>query len=467
MNAAQSFVDGKRVLVLGLGESGLSMAQWLSRHGARVRVADTRATPPGLDELRADVSEAELRLGDLEAGLLDGVDLLALSPGLPTDEPVVRQARARGIPVVGDIELFARALPETDRPKLIAITGTNGKTTVATLVAAMCRAAGHDCELAGNVSPAVLTALMAHEAAQRTPDVWVLELSSFQLESTSTLAADAATVLNVTEDHLDRHGTMADYAEAKSRIYYGGGAQIINREDRYCRGMEIPGRKRISFGLDAAPDNDDFGLVRLSGEIWLAQGTTPLLPVREMRLEGMHNAANALAALALCRAIGLPFQPLIETLKSFGGLSHRVERVAEAQGVVYYDDSKGTNVGATVAALRGFARQFVGRNARVVLIAGGEGKGQDFRPLSEAVEGITRAVILIGRDAPALRAALRDSDVPLFDAPDMTAAVRQARQCAQGGDVVLLSPACASLDMYRNYKHRGEVFRQAVREVTQ
>src|SRR5690606_32118790 len=278
MNAAQSFVDGKRVLVLGLGESGLSMAQWLSRHGARVRVADTRATPPGLDELRADVSEAELRLGDLEAGLLDGVDLLALSPGLPTDEPVVRQARARGIPVVGDIELFARALPETDRPKLIAITGTNGKTTVATLVAAMCRAAGHDCELAGNVSPAVLTAVMAHEAAQRTPDVWVLELSSFQLESTSTLAADAATVLNVTEDHLDRHGTMADYAEAKSRIYYGGGAQIINREDRYCRGMEIPGRKRISFGLDAAPDNDDFGLVRLSGEIWLAQGTTPLLP---------------------------------------------------------------------------------------------------------------------------------------------------------------------------------------------
>lgn len=467
MSAPHPFVDGKQVLVLGLGESGLSMAQWLARHGARVRVADSRATPPGLSELRASVAQADVRLGAFDDALLEDIDLLALSPGLSIDEPLVRQAQAHGIPVVGDIELFARALAQAKRSQVLAVTGTNGKTTVATLTAEMCRAAGRDCEVAGNISPAALTALMAREDAGATPDIWVLELSSFQLETTSTLAPDAATVLNVTEDHLDRHPTMADYAEAKSRIFHGSGAQILNREDQYSIAMAIPGRKRISFGLDAAPDSDDFGLVNVAGETWLAQGTTPLLPVHEMRLEGMHNAANALAALALCRAIGLPLQPLIETLKRFTGLSHRVERVGEVNGVVYYDDSKGTNVGATVAALRGFARQFAGRNARAVLIAGGDGKGQDFAPLRAAVESVARAVVLIGRDAPLLRSTLQNSGVPLYDARDMSEAVRKASELAQRDDVVLLSPACASLDMYRNYKHRGEVFRAAVQELTQ
>ena len=466
MASAHPFVDGKRVLVLGLGESGLSMAQWLACHGARVRVADSRAEPPGLGELRATVKDADLRLGAFDEALLDDIQMLALSPGLSPKEPVVRQACARGIPVVGDIELFARALPQLERPKIIAVTGTNGKTTVTSLAGAMCAAAGRDCEVAGNIGPAALTALMRREDAGRQPEVWVLELSSFQLETTSTLAPDAATVLNVTEDHLDRHGSMADYADAKSRIFYGGGAQVLNREDRYSLAMAIPGRKRITFGLDAAPDSDDFGLLRLAGETWLAQGTTPLLPVRDMRLEGLHNAANALAALGLCRAIGLPFKPLLETLKTFGGLPHRVERVAEAEQVVYYDDSKGTNVGATVAALNGFARQFAGTPRKVVLIAGGEGKGQDFGPLRPAVAEVVRAVVLIGRDATALRAALAGSGVPLVDAADMDEAVRRAREFACAGDVVLLSPACASLDMYRNYKHRGEAFRAALERVT-
>ncbi len=465
MSAAHSFVNGKRVLVLGLGESGLSMAQWLSRHGARVRVADSRTTPPGLDELRTTARDAELCLGAFDETLLEDIDLVALSPGLSTDEPVVRAARARGVPVCGDIELFARALPGEERPKVIAITGTNGKTTVTALVGAMCRAAGLDCEVAGNIGPAALSASMAREDAQRQPEVWVLELSSFQLETTDTLAPDVATVLNVTEDHLDRHASMADYAEAKSRIFYGGGTQVLNREDPYSMGMAIPGRRRVTFGLSAAPDSDDFGLINVSGELSLAQGTTPLLPIREMRLEGLHNAANALAAIALARAIGLPFAPLIETLRTFRGLPHRVERVAEVNGVVFYDDSKGTNVGSTVAALDGFSRQLAAQHAKVVLIAGGDGKGQDFQPLLASVANAARAVILIGRDAPLLRQVLSHSDVPMIDARDMEEAVKKSVEMAERGDVVLLSPACASLDMYRNYKHRGAVFCAAVEKL--
>ncbi len=464
MDAGLSFVEGKRVLVLGLGESGLSMAQWLARQGAQVRVADSRVAPPGLGELRATVEEADLRFGPFDESLLEGIDWIALSPGLSVNEPVVRAARTRGLAVMGDIELFARALAGAQpRPKIVAVTGTNGKTTVTALVGAMCRTAGVDVEVAGNISPAALAALMACEDAGRMPEVWVLELSSFQLETTDTLAPDVATVLNISEDHLDRHGTLADYAEAKSRIFFGGGAQVINREDAYSRGMAIPGRRKASFGLDAAPESDDFGLVNVSGDLCLAQGMTPLLPLREMRLEGLHNAANALAALALARAIGLPFAPLIDTLRKFAGLPHRVERVAEYQGVVFYDDSKGTNVGSTVAALRGFTRQLQARGGKVALIAGGDGKGQDFSPLREAVEAGARGVVLIGRDAPSIRAVLADDDdVQLIDAPDMDEAVRQAFAMARAGDVVLLSPACASLDMYRNYKHRGDVFRAAV-----
>jgi UDP-N-acetylmuramoylalanine--D-glutamate ligase len=303
---------------------------------------------------------------------------------------------------------------------------------------------------------------MKREEMGRMPEAWVLELSSFQLQSTDSLAASAATVLNLSEDHLDRHADMAEYAHAKARIFFGGGAQVLNREDSYSRAMQIPGRLVFSFALDPAPTSEDFGLLKLKNEFWLAQGTTPLMPVAEMKLAGLHNAANALAALALTHAIGLPLAPLLDTLRRFGGLPHRVERAGEVDGVLFYDDSKGTNVGSTVAALEGFARQFAGSEQKVVLIAGGEGKGQNFAPLQNAIARSARAVVLIGRDAPLIRAAIADCGVAIIDAVDMQDAVRKARDLSETGDVVLLSPACASFDMFKNYGHRGDMFCAAV-----
>lgn len=466
MNYDTTFVAGRNALVLGLGESGLSMAQWLTRHGARVRVADSRTSPPELPALRESLPQADVRTGAFDNGLLEGIDLLALSPGLSIKEPVVREARARGVDIAGDVELFARALPREGGPQVVAITGTNGKTTVTALTGAMCAVAGKDAVVAGNISPAVLAALMHCEDEGRSPEVWVLELSSFQLESTESLAPTVAAMLNLTEDHLDRHADMAEYADAKARIFAGGGAQVLNRDDPFSIGMFLPDRRAFSFGLDSALHADDFGLLRVREEYWLAQGMTPLLPVSEMKLEGLHNAANALAALALTRAIGLPMDSCLDALKHFKGLPHRVERVEVVKGVVYYDDSKGTNVGSTVAALDGFAREFADSARRVVLIAGGDGKGQDFTPLAKAARGCVRAVILIGRDAPLLRVALADSGAALHDAENMDEAVRYAHANAQPGDAVLLSPACASLDMFKNYKHRGEVFRAAVEGLT-
>ena len=320
------------------------------------------------------------------------------------ETPVIREARARGLEVVGDIELFARFLAGHPGARLLAITGTNGKSTVTAVAGSMCRTAGVDCEVAGNISPAALTALMRRLDAGSLPDVWVLELSSFQLESTVSLRADAGAVLNISADHLDRYPDLAAYAAAKSRIFAGDGVQVLNRDDPASRAMRAAGRRVVTFGLDAALDPEDFGLLKVFGEHWLAKGATPLVAVRELRLAGLHNAANALAALALCRAIGLPLAPLIDALRSFAGLPHRVERVAEVGGVVFYDDSKGTNVGSTVAALSGFGRQLNGSGGKVVLIAGGDGKQQDFAPLAAAVAGAARAVVLIGRDAHADRA---------------------------------------------------------------
>ena len=330
-------------------------------------------------------------------------------------------ARARGLEVVGDVELFARFLAEQGGAqggaqggtRVIAITGTNGKSTVTALAGAMCRAAAVDCEVAGNISPAVLAALGARLDAGRLPEAWVVELSSFQLETTASLHPSAATVLNVSPDHLDRYPDVAAYAAAKARIFAGGGVQVLNRDDPATMGMRLAGQRVVTFGLNPAPDHDDFGLLRVFGELWLAMGATPLMPVRDMQLAGLHNAANALAALALCRAIGLPLAPLLDALRNFAGLPHRVERVGEIGGVTFYDDSKGTNVGSTVAALAGFGRQLNGSGGKVVLIAGGDGKQQDFAPLAGAVAGAARAVVLIGRDAPAIERALavhRDAD---------------------------------------------------------
>ncbi|MEN3112425.1 UDP-N-acetylmuramoyl-L-alanine--D-glutamate ligase [Uliginosibacterium paludis] len=449
-------------LVLGLGESGLAMARWLTRKGVALRVADSRPNPPGLDVLRAQCPDAEVICGPFGEGLLDGVTRVALSPGLSVDAPLVVQARARGIDVTGEIELFVEALEdlgERQRCRLLAITGTNGKTTTTTLAGVLAGAAGRDAMVAGNISPAALDALMQRLDQGRLPEVWVLELSSFQLETTRALNADAAAVLNVTDDHLDRHGSMQGYAAAKAAVFAGAPAQVLNRQDVFSIAMRRAGLAQHSFGLDAPAAAGDFGLVRHAGERWLAEGSALLMPAAEVPLAGDHNLANVLAALALCRAIDLPMRPMLEAIRGFAGLPHRVEKVAERHdGVVFYDDSKGTNVGATLAALQGLGR-------RVVLIAGGDGKGQDFTPLRDAFRDHARAVVLIGRDARIIEAQTRDSGVEFVFAESMDEAVLAADRLASPGEAVLLSPACASMDMFRNYAHRAEVFVAAVRRL--
>lgn len=446
---------GRKALVLGLGDTGLSMAKWLARRGASVRVADTRAAPPRLSALNDALPSVPAVCGPFRAETFAGADLIAISPGVPLADPQVRRAVAAGARVLGDVELFARAATGV---RIIAVTGTNGKTTVTALAGSMARAAGSDCEVAGNIGPAVLDALMRREDSGKAPELWVLELSSFQLETTDSLAATAATVLNLSEDHLDRYGGMDEYAAAKARIFAGGGLQVLNRNDPRSFSMALPGRRTVTFGLDAPRAGDDWGLVERGGELWLAQGGNAVLRVAEMKLAGLHNAANALAALALCRGLDLPLSPLLKALREFKGLPHRVELVGEAQGVRWYDDSKGTNVGSTVAALAGLARG----GAKVVLIAGGDGKGQDFSPLKNAVARSARALVLIGRDAPLIEAAVEGSGVPVLPAGSMEGAVALAGEAARPHDAVLLSPACASFDMFRDYKHRGEVFRLAV-----
>jgi UDP-N-acetylmuramoylalanine--D-glutamate ligase len=456
-------LHGRSLLVLGLGESGLAMARWCDRQGARVRVLDTRAAPPYLGELTRTVPAAEFVSGPMNEGfdksLLAGVDLLALSPGLSAGLMAVLHARAGGIPVIGEIELFAWGLGSLgvrESSRVIAITGTNGKTTTTALTGHLCRAAGRTAGVAGNISPAALTALMAFQDEGRLPEVWVLELSSFQLETLASLNADAATVLNISDDHLDRYIDLDDYATAKVRIFAGDGVQVLNRQDPRVKRMALPGRRLISFGLDAPGDEADFGLRENRGESWIVQGERFLLPVAELPISGLHNAANAMAALALCSGIGFDAVTLLPALRDFRGLPHRVERVADIAGVTYYDDSKGTNVGATVAALEGLGRP-------VVVILGGDGKGQDFSPLKAAVARHGRAAVLIGRDGPTIGAAIDGCGVPVLAAGDMAEAVNLAAAQARPGDAVLLSPACASFDMFRNYEHRAQVFVEAVR----
>ncbi|GAB4178989.1 MAG: UDP-N-acetylmuramoyl-L-alanine--D-glutamate ligase [Rhodocyclaceae bacterium] len=452
-------LSGRRALVLGLGESGLAMARWLARRGARVRVADTRVEPPFAQELRHAAAGVEIVSGPFSDALLDGVDLLGLSPGLAPGQAPIVAARARGIEVVGEIELFARALIELGwraHTKVLAVTGTNGKTTVTSMLGEMCRSAGLTAAVAGNISPAALTVLMRCLDQGRPPRAWVMELSSFQLETMRSLAPDAAVVLNVSDDHLDRYRDLAEYAATKARIFRGAKAQVLNRQDARVMAMRGEGRRVLSFGLDAPPGEEDVGIIRRGGRRFLAQGAQALMPVSALALAGAHNVANAAAALAMCRAIGLPAGPLAEALSSFCGLPHRVERIARIGGVAFYDDSKGTNVGATLAALTGLGR-------KVALIAGGEGKGQDFSPLAPALARHARAVVLIGRDAPIIERAIAASGVPVFHAADMKAAVERAWASVGRGEAVLLSPACASFDMFRNYAHRAEVFADAVR----
>ncbi|OAK90678.1 UDP-N-acetylmuramoylalanine--D-glutamate ligase [Ralstonia pseudosolanacearum] len=479
------------VLVLGLGESGLAMARWCARHGARVRVADTREAPANLPALRAHVPDAEFIGGPFAPSLLEGVALVAISPGLsPLDAAVAALldgARERAVPVWGEIELFARALAglklaQGYAPRVLAITGTNGKTTTTALAGALVQRAGKTVGVAGNISPSALDKLTECVDAGTLPDVWVLELSSFQLETTHTLDADAATILNITQDHLDWHGSMAAYAAAKGRIFGAGTVRVLNRQDAEV--MAFAGKRGgdVTFGTDEPATPEALGLLRDGGIPWIVLAeaddddlpkparrkkgdTTPaapvpvrlkrLMPADALRIRGLHNATNAMAALALCRAIGLPASALLHGLRDYAGEPHRVELIAAFDDIEFFDDSKGTNVGATVAALSGLSK-------RVVLIAGGDGKGQDFSPLAAPVAQYARAVVLIGRDAPRIRAALADSSVELVEAATLEAAVQEAAARAQAGDAVLLSPACASFDMFRNYEHRAQVFHEAV-----
>ena len=444
----------KQVLVLGLGDTGLSALRWLHRQGARLSVADTREIPPGIATLEAELPSVKLHTGVFTETVFNDAEIIVISPGVPMAEPMVQNALKRGVPVVGDVELFAQYKPAS--AKVIAITGVNGKSTVTTLVGEMCKAAGLKTVVAGNIGLPVLDTLHGE-----TPDVYVLELSSFQLETTNSLNADAATVLNISEDHMDRYEGLDAYAQAKARVFFGKGVQVLNRQDAWSMGMALQGRAVVTFGLGQAANDSDFGLVTQAEDTQLMRGQKALLATSEMKIAGLHNAANALAALALGGAIGVPQAAMIKALREYKGLPHRVEWVADISNVAFYDDSKGTNVGATYAALQGL----VGPNdtKKIVLIAGGDGKGQDFSPLADVVAKNARAVVLIGRDAAQIETALSGTKVALMNADSLEAAVKAAYGLAKAGDAVLLSPACASFDMFRNYVHRAEVFVQSVK----
>jgi len=483
--------QNKQVLVLGLGESGLAMALWLAQAGAHLRVADTRPGPERLSALKEAYPQVEFIPGEFTVALLEGVDLVAVSPGLSPKNQlavVLPAAQEKNIPVWGEIELFAQALAvlkaeRNYQPKIIAITGTNGKTTVTSLTGQLCRAAGLSVKVAGNISPAALDVLRDAIAHDELPQCWVLELSSFQLFTTFSLNADVATVLNVTQDHLDWHGDMNAYADAKARIFGPDTVRVLNRNDARSIKMLSPKAHCVSFGSDLPAEADSLGLSTEHGMQWLmlAVGTEEsekkkrgkaaaetelfmnrLMPADALKIRGQHNATNVLAALALCRAIGLSLAPLLHAARQYRGEPHRVELIATVGSVDYVDDSKGTNVGATVAAIEGLGQS---EHPHLILIAGGDGKGQDFAPLSAAVKHRVRAVMLIGRDGPTIRAALADTGVTLTDCWTLEQAVQRAADIASEGDTVLLSPACASFDMFKDYAHRAQVFADAVHEL--
>ena len=443
---------GRKVLVLGLGETGVSCIRWLAARGARIRAADSRAAPPGMAEVRSRHPQVDVRAGGFDEALLEGMDTVVASPGVALREPLLRAAAARGIEIVGDVEIFARELRADAKARVIGITGTNGKSTVTALAGEMARAAGLGVVVAGNIGLPVLDAL------DETPDaeLFVVELSSYQLETTSSLGLDAAAMLNLTQDHMDRYDSIADYARAKERIFRHADRRVVNRDDPWSRSMGDP--SAFTFGLDEPGGDDEWGLDEKRTRI--LRGEHEVIELDDLAITGLHNAANAMAAHALCWSLGLPPRALEQALRQFAGLPHRVELVARAKGVSFYDDSKGTNVGASVAALEGFRE-------KVVLIAGGDGKGQDFAPLAPAVKAHARAVVLIGRDAPHIAAALVHADVPLANATSMQEAVEASYALAHSGDAVLLSPACASFDMFRNYEQRGDVFAQAARSIAE
>jgi len=441
----------KYAVIVGLGRTGLSCARYLHARGWRLAVTDTRQKPPELARLAELDSRIPVSVGGLDARLLDGADCVVTSPGVSLGEPFFVEARRRSLEIVGDIELFARA---ADAP-VVGITGTNGKSTVTTLVGRMAERAGLRVRVGGNLGEPALDLLSPKPVGAPT-QLYVLELSSFQLESTTSLDMKAATVLNVTPDHLDRYDSVEAYAEAKARIFARCETAVINLDDPLVVTMPRPGQKTVSFSLRASV-GADYAVATRDGEWWLTRRGEPLLAVSAMKIKGLHNAANALASLALGDALGLAMPAMLEELSTFPGLPHRSQWVADVRGVTYINDSKGTNVGATVAAVSGM-------QGPLVMIAGGDGKNQDFTELADIFRGKVRHTVLIGRDAAAIARALQGV-CTLETCATLEEAVRAAAKAAQPGDTVLLSPACASLDMFRDYTHRGAVFTQAVKEL--
>lgn len=444
--------DGLRVVV-GLGKTGLSCVRFLKGRGYPVAVNDTRDNPPGLAELRAEFPDVQVSLGKLDESLLLSAREIVASPGVSVKEPELLSARLNaGIPVIGDIEVFVR---EVSAP-IVAITGSNAKSTVTTLVGEMARKAGIDTGVGGNLGLPVLD--MLREQGEQA--LYVLELSSFQLETTHSLKAAVAVVLNMSEDHMDRYASMQEYHAAKHRIFRNCQRFVVNRDDALTRPLIADSTPNVSFGLNA-PDLNQYGILVEGGEKWLARGRDRLLPVSAMKIRGDHNVANALAALALGEAVNLPMDVMLATLREFRGLPHRCELVAEKDGVAWYNDSKGTNVGSTLAAINGLGNAVRGK---LILVAGGVGKGQDFTPLSAPLVKYARALVLIGEDGPKIGAAVADS-VQKVSASTLRDAVEKARALAADGDAVVLSPACASFDMFRNYEDRGQQFVATVRDV--
>ncbi len=444
----------RKVAVVGLGKTGLSCARWLHAQGAEVAVLDSRTTPPALAQLQSELPDVAVLVGGFDISVLAAADEIVVSPGVPIDTPALQAAAAKGIPILGDVELFVRAA----QAPIIAITGSNGKSTVTTLVGLMLRHAGLNVAVGGNLGVPVLDLLRADVAW------YVLELSSFQLETVNSLHAHAATVLNLSSDHLDRYPSLAAYGAAKARIFTHAEHALVNRDDPTASALAAGVSRQVGFSLSEPVQETDYGLLSLDQQLWLARGRTPLMPTAEVLMPGRHNLANALAALALAETAGVNPETSCEMLREFPGLPHRSELVSERRGVRWINDSKGTNPGATIAALAGIVDDGQDPSAvhsRAVLIAGGEGKGADFSSLAPVVRRCARAVVLIGRDAQLLEEALQ-ACAPLHRAASMDEAVRLADRLALPGDSVLLSPACASFDMFSDYQHRGRAFAAAV-----
>jgi UDP-N-acetylmuramoylalanine--D-glutamate ligase len=450
---AKQAINSAKTLIVGLGATGLSCARYLAAQGESLAVTDTRENPPGLEALSKDYPDMAMFLGGFQPEVFHAASRLVVSPGVSLDEPLIRAAKERQVEIVGDVELFARVV----KAPVVAITGSNGKSTVTTLLGEMARMAGIKVAVGGNLGQPALD-LLADEI-----ELYVLELSSFQLESTYSLKPQAAVVLNITADHMDRYRDLDEYTAIKASLYTNCEIMVINRDDARVAAMARPQTATIGFTLKA-PKGGDFGLHEHDGVEWLSEGHSPLMPVSELRIPGGHNVANALAALALGSAVGLPQNDMLAALRSYSGLPHRTQWVSDKGGVRWFNDSKGTNVGATVAALQGLHPG--GGDSRSVLIAGGECKDADFAPLVPVVEKMVRAVILIGKDASELEVVLT-GHVPVEHAASLEEAVMLAAGLAQAGDRVVLSPACASFDMFSNFEARGEAFIQAVEALPQ